>query len=152
MDFIKPFLKPEVIWFFVGVVLLVAEFALPGLIIGFFGVGACVVGVLCLIFDLSLNLQLLLFIVISVVLLVTLRKSVNRIFMGRSRPAESTDTDESEFIGERAVVVEAIAPNAPGKVELHGTQWTAVAEEAIAVGAAVKVIAKENITFKVKSL
>ena len=48
MDFIKDFLKPEVIWCLVGLVLLLLEFILPGLIIFFFGLGAWVVAAVCL--------------------------------------------------------------------------------------------------------
>ncbi|MHC4858277.1 MAG: hypothetical protein ACYTBY_11000 [Planctomycetota bacterium] len=40
MDWIKDFMKPEFIWAMVGLILLLLEFALPGLIIFFFGVGA----------------------------------------------------------------------------------------------------------------
>ncbi len=40
MDAIKDFLSPEVIWFLIGLVLLVLELLLPGLIVGFFGINA----------------------------------------------------------------------------------------------------------------
>ena len=49
LDAIKEFLTPEIIWFLVGLVLLILEFAMPGLIIGFFGVGAWVVAIVCLV-------------------------------------------------------------------------------------------------------
>jgi len=51
-----------------------------------------------------------------------------------------------------AVVVETIAPKAGGKVELHGTNWAAVADAGIPKGTAVEVIGKENLTLKVKVL
>ena len=63
METLKGFLEPEVIWFLVGILLLVMEFMLPGLIIAFFGVGACVVAIVCMFADISLNAQLLIFIV-----------------------------------------------------------------------------------------
>ena len=53
METLKEFLKPELIWFLVGIVLLVMEFVSPGLIIAFFGLGACVVAVVCLFTDIS---------------------------------------------------------------------------------------------------
>ena len=63
---IKDFLTPEVIWFLVGLVLLVMEFMLPGLIIGFFGVGAWIVAIVCLMTDIGINAQLGIFIASSV--------------------------------------------------------------------------------------
>ena len=44
VDWIKDFMKPEIIWVLVGLLLLLMEFAVPGLIIFFFGLGAWVVG------------------------------------------------------------------------------------------------------------
>ncbi|MCK5146879.1 NfeD family protein [bacterium] len=152
MDFLESLLKPEVVWFIVGIVLLVAEFIIPGLIIGFFGAGALIVGLLNLIIPMSLNLQLVLFIIFSLVMLLTLRKSLNRIFMGRSHSAGEHDTEADEFAGERAIVTEQIKPNEPGKVEFHGTQWKAEADVEISKDAHVEVIAKNNITLKVKSI
>ena len=39
-DAIKDYLSPEVVWFLAGLALLILEFAMPGLVIFFFGVGA----------------------------------------------------------------------------------------------------------------
>jgi membrane protein implicated in regulation of membrane protease activity len=69
MDWLNDFLKPELIWFAVGLVLLVAEFIVPGLIIAFFAVGAWIVAGVCLATPISLNAQLGLFIISSVILL-----------------------------------------------------------------------------------
>ena len=72
MDTLRDFLRPEIIWFLVGLVLLVMEFALPGLIIGFFGIGAWIVAAVCLITEIGLNAQLAIFIVSSVLSLLLL--------------------------------------------------------------------------------
>lgn len=152
MDAIKEFLKPEIIWFLVGLALLIMEFALPGLIIAFFGVGACIVAIVCLITDVSLNAQLIIFIIASVLSLVCLRTWLKGIFMGHVKSRQDMTEDIKEFIGERAVVVEKIAPKAGGKVELHGTNWTAEADAEIPEGTAVEVIGKDSLTLKVKVL
>ena len=152
MDAIKEFLKPEIIWFLVGLALLIMEFALPGLIIAFFGVGACIVAVVCLITDIGLNAQLIIFIIASVLSLVCLRTWLKGIFMGHVKSRQDMTEDIKEFIGERAVVVEKIAPKAGGKVELHGTNWTAEADADIPEGTAVEVIGKDSLTLKVKVL
>ena len=48
--------------------------------------------------------------------------------------------------------MEKIRPNIGGKVEFHGTNWNAVADKEIEVGAVVEITGKDNLTLKVKSL
>jgi len=152
MDWLKEFLKPELIWFLVGLLLLLAEFAIPGLIISFFGIGAWIVAGVCLLTDVSLNAQLGIFIGSSVLSLVLLRSWLKGIFMGHVTGKQDLTKDLDEFVGERAVVTQAIVPKRPGKVELHGTNWTAEADTEIAESTAVEVVAKDNLTLKVKAV
>jgi membrane protein implicated in regulation of membrane protease activity len=155
MEQLKEFLRPELIWFLVGLVLLIMEFILPGLIIFFFGVGAWIVAILCLLssyVDGSINAQLIIFIISSVLSLLILRKWVKGVFLGHSGAKQDLKEDINEFIGERAIVVEAITPKAGGKVEFHGTNWEARADGDIAAGAVVEIIDKDNITLKVKAV
>ena len=152
MDTIKDFLQPEIIWFLVGLVLLIFEFILPGLIIAFFGVGAWVVALVCLITDIGINTQLIIFIIASVLSLLCLRKWLKGIFLGHTGSKQNLKENLDEFVGQRAVVKEKIVPKAGGKVEFHGTNWLAQADEEIAEGVMVEIISKDNITLKVKSL
>lgn len=152
LDAIKEFLRPEIIWFLIGLALLIMEFMLPGLIIAFFGVGACVVAMVCLITDISVNVQLIIFIVASVLSLLCLRSWLKGIFIGHVKGRQDIREDLREFVGERAVVIEKIEPRVGGKVELHGTNWTAQADAEIPAGTAVEVIGKDNLTLKVKVL
>ena len=101
LDAIKGFLTPEVIWFLVGLVLLIFEFIMPGLIIGFFGVGAWFVAVVCLINDIGLNTQLALFIASSVLSLVFLRQWLKGIFLGHEGSKQDLTLNLDEFIGQR---------------------------------------------------
>lgn len=152
MGSLGEWVKPELIWFLVGLAMLLWEFAAPGFIIFFFGIGAWIVAVICLIADVSLNLQLGLFIVISVLLLVSLRKWVKKIFMGRITSKESADESAAEFIGRKAVVTKEITPIVNGKVEFRGSTWNAEAEEIIPQGTTVEIIGIDSITLKVKSI
>jgi len=152
MDTIKDFLRPEIIWFLIGLALLIMEFVLPGLIIAFFGVGAWIVALVCLITDIGINTQLIIFIVSSVLSLLFLRKWLKGIFIGHSVSKQDLKEDIEEFIGQKAVVKETIKPKAGGKVEFHGTNWLAEADEEIAVETVVEIVGKENITLKVKTL
>ena len=151
MDTIKDFLKPEIIWFLVGLVLLIMEFVSPGLIIAFFGVGAWIVALVCCITEIGLNTQLIIFIIASVLSLLCLRKWLKGIFMGHSVCKQNLKENLDEFVGQKAVVKEKIVPKAGGKVEFHGTNWLAQADEEIAEGVTVQIISKDNITLKVKT-
>jgi len=150
MDWLKEFLKPELIWFVVGLVLVLGEFIVPGLIIAFFAVGAWIVAVACLITPLSLNAQLGLFIVSSVVLLVGVRRWVKGLFAGFATDRKNANIDLNEYVGQRAVVTSVITPKLAGRVEFHGTHWTAQADEEIAPGTAVKIIDKSGATLAVE--
>jgi membrane protein implicated in regulation of membrane protease activity len=152
MDAIKDFLKPEVIWFAIALVLLILEFVLPGLVIFFFAAGACVVALVCLVTDIGINAQLAIFIVTSVLALLCLRRWLKGIFVGHVTSTQNMTEDLREFVGERAVVKEKITPKLAGKVEFHGTNWAAQADEEIGEGAVVEIIGKNNITLKVKAL
>jgi len=152
MDTIKDFLRPEIIWFLVGLALLIMEFILPGLIIAFFGIGAWVVAIVCLITDIGINTQLIIFIVASVLSLLCLRKWLKGVFLGHTVSRQNLKENLEEFIGQKAVVKEKITPKAGGKVEFHGTNWEAEADEEIAAETVVEIIGKENITLKVKTL
>jgi membrane protein implicated in regulation of membrane protease activity len=152
MDTIKDFLRPEIIWFLIGLALLIMEFVLPGLIIAFFGVGAWIVALVCIITDIGINTQLIIFILASVLSLLCLRKWLKGIFLGHAVSKQNPAENLEEFIGQKAVVKEKITPKAGGKVEFHGTNWEAEADEEIEEGAMVEIIDKDNITLKVKSL
>ena len=155
VDAIKDFLKPELIWFLIGLALLIIEFIIPGLIIGFFGAGAWIVAIVCLFSAYvagSINTQLIIFIIASVLSLLLLRKWLKGMFIGHTKSKQDLTEDLKEFIGERAVVKEKITPKIRGKVEIHGTNWVAESDEEIAEGTVVEIISKENLTLKVKSV
>jgi membrane protein implicated in regulation of membrane protease activity len=152
MDALKDFLRPEIIWFVVGLVLLLLELALPGLIVAFFGVGAWIVAIVCLVRDISLNTQLLIFIGSSILSLLLLRRWLKGIFMGHIVSKQDIRENLEEFVGKKAVVKEKIVPKAGGRVEFHGTDWAAEADVEVPEGAVVEIIGKDNITLKVKAL
>ncbi len=153
MDTLKEFLRPELIWFLVGLVMLLLEFTLPGLIIFFFGVGAWITAAVCFsstyVHD-SINLQLLIFLVSSVLSLMVLRKWLKGIFHGHTDLEQDLTCDMEEFIGQKAFVKIKISPNGSGKIEFHGTDWIAEADEEIEEGTRVEITGKNNLTLKVK--
>ncbi len=153
MNTFADWLKPELIWFIIGFVLLLLEFTAPGLILFFFGVGAWIVSIICFFFGIAINLQLLIFLSSSILLLLLLRKRLKTTFFGRIGAKGSSFDDEIDhFIGEKCVVTKAVTKNVNGRVEFRGTAWNADADEDIPEGTAARIVSKDNITLKIKKL
>lgn len=149
--FLEIISSPILIWFLVGLVLILMEFVIPGLVIVFFGIGAWVVTILVSIFpSMAVWVQLMIFTIFSVTALVLLRRSLKKRFFDENQGAESEKIDD--FIGHTALVEKAIAKNRDGKVTFKGVSWGAIAEEDIPEGASVKIIGKESIRLKVEAL
>lgn len=146
MEIVQDWLNPAILWFLAGLIMLTLEFLMPGLIIFFFGLGALVVAVICFFTDISLNIQMGIFLVASILLLLFLRQWMKRAFAGHLHANGAL----SEFTGKTAVVTHQIDPVAGGRVDLHGISWNAQAEELIPEGTVVEVIGKNNITLTVK--
>lgn len=150
MEQMKEWLRPELVWFVVGIVMLMMEFAIPGLVIVFFGLGALVVAIVCMVANPPVAVQLLIFIVSSLVFLVVLRRWLKSKFFGSDMADPSEAAVLDEFTGKHAVVTAPVKPGIPGKVEFKGTGWTATADEELNVGDHVIILEKDNITLHVK--
>jgi membrane protein implicated in regulation of membrane protease activity len=138
---------PAVIWFLIGLGLLLLELLLPGLVIFFFGAGAWVTALVCALADISLNLQILIFLIASLLGLGLLRKYLKKRFFSR-KEVEAEDQLE-EFIGRKAQVVEDFREGT-GLVEFKGTRWTARSEEPVTKGMWVTIVRIESLTLIVK--
>lgn len=111
------------IWIVAGFALMAAELLLPtGFFLFFFGAGAVVTGALSFFNIPSLFItQGLAFLAFSLLFVIVLRKPLLTKFHFRNhaRPVSS-------LVGQTAVALEAISPREFGKVEMHGTCWSAV--------------------------
>jgi membrane protein implicated in regulation of membrane protease activity len=150
MDFLNELWNPAVVWFITGLLLLLLELAAPGLVLFFFGIGAWVTALLYLTLGINIDLQLIVFVVSSFLLLITLRRYVQKLFKGKTNNTGSNSSES--LVGERGVVITAITPPNRGKVEVHGTNWSAESDLEIASGTTVIVTEQNNIIIKVRSL
>lgn len=144
MDF--TFLKePAMVWFLIGLVLIVSEFAVPGLVIIFFGLGAWAAALALLALDMSLFSQILIFLVVSITTLLVLRK---RFMAVAAQTPDLTD----EFIGKTAAVEERVVKGAYGKVKFKGALRKAETEsdQVIEKGTLVKIVGYESIILRVE--
>lgn len=136
------FSKPEMIWFMIGLVLFLLELVIPGFVIFFFGLGAWVTALVCLIADPGINIQALIFVVVSVLALVGLRKIIaKKFFYSKDNRSEEV---EDEFTGKEAIAITDFGTDKNGKVEFKGTNWKAESAFAIKAGQTVIIIEKEN--------
>ena len=136
-----------VIWFLLGFILFLLEFAVPGLILFFFAIGAWIVAILTFFFDVSLNLQLVIFLGSSILTILLFRKSLKNIMWSRKNATEIED----EFIGKTGKAETFIGPGQNGKVDFKDTSWDAKSDDIIEKGENVTVIGNESILLIVKS-
>ncbi|MGE4285249.1 MAG: NfeD family protein [Phycisphaerae bacterium] len=141
--------SPFFVWMLVGMCLFLLEFAAPGLIVAFFGIGAIITAIITKFADISLTWQIFWFIFFSVASLVLLRNTFKKIFYGDKKAGELRDLDDAGAIGKIVTVTEKITPEIPGKVEFQGTSWSASADEVIEAGERVVIKAQENLMLTV---
>lgn len=141
------FLSVKWFWLYAGALLMLLEMLAPGFVVFFFGLAAATVGLLLFVADLSATAQVALFTAFSVAYLVGLRRFMKALFMGETAASQALG---SEFAGRLGRVVEAIRPEAPGRVLVGDAEWTATAAESLAAGAAVRVVAQRNLTLTVE--
>jgi membrane protein implicated in regulation of membrane protease activity len=134
--------RPELIWFLIGLGLFLLELLLPGFVIFFFGVGAWITALLCLVANPGVNLQIIVFAATSVLSLILLRRMLQRRFF--STKEELSEGIEDEFTGREAVASTDLAPGARGKVDFKGTTWDAESKTAIKKGETVIIRSKNS--------
>jgi inner membrane protein len=153
MENFKELLTPELIWCIVGIIMLMVEFVVPGFVIFFFGIGALFVALLCfLTTSLSINAQLIIFLVSSILFLIVLRRWFKAIFRGFFGSKNKMPINKKYNVGETATVTEKITPYEKGKIEFHGSMWSAESNREIAKGTTVVITEQNNLTFKVKPI
>ena len=138
-------------WIIAALVLMAAEFIVPGGIIFFLGAGCLVVaGALWLGLVTTWVNTLTLFFIASLALILSLRSFFTR-FAGGDYSQANTD-EIIDDLDEIAVVLEPIGPGEDvGSINFRGTTWRALGNgQKIATGAKVKIVARDNITYIVE--
>lgn len=145
------FISGYAFWLLLGLVLLISEFFIPGLIAAFFGLGALAVGILTLTGVITtLPIQLLCFGLISLVALFGLRKHCARWLRGAVGERGDGDLDDIGLLGSRVVVLTDFVDGV-GTVQLNGTKWDAEAADVLSAGDSAWVIALNGIVLRVSS-
>jgi membrane protein implicated in regulation of membrane protease activity len=125
--------SPWLIWFLAGIAVMLAELVVPGFVILFFGVGCWGAAAAAFLAPGAYSAQVLVFLIVSVASLLTLRKVAMRVFVGGSEGPESDDLGNVP-IGARITLDQDLEAGRTGRVRFRGTLWDAVAEERIPAG------------------
>ncbi len=126
-------------WWAVAAVLLVFEMLLPGVVFMFVAAGAAAAGFFLLVVPgLSLELQLFVFGLVSVISAVVLRPTLKRLQRGRAQD-ETINARGSSLVG-RTIVLDAPILNGRGRVRIDDGSWTVTGPDMVA-GARVRVTA-----------
>ncbi len=144
--------SPELIWFLVGLALVLSEFMLPGIILVFFGLGAWVTAVTSWIgLTPGWSSQLLTFAIASVVLLILLRRWFRNRFIGYVGDDHGLDDNIDEFKGANVLVTADIHPEHDnGAVEFKGARWKARSSSSIAANQRAEIVSVDGIALVVK--
>lgn len=144
--------SPVLIWFLIGLALVLSEFMLPGIILVFFGVGAWVVALTTWIgLTGGWTSQLLVFAVSSILLLVMLRRWFRARFFGHKTGEQDPSDNLDDLTGVQVTVTETVSA-AGGRVEYKGAAWSARSKANIPAGSRAVVVAVDGITLVVKTL
>ncbi len=140
---------PASLWILIGILLILSEFALPGVIAVFFGLAALVVGLLLYLnVPIELPGQILLFGVLAALLLLVARRRLTPWFRGKSE----TGGLGSEVlpVGTRAVAQTDFA-RGQGVVVLNGVRWNAESPDPIHAGDPVWLTGRQGLVLQVSA-
>lgn len=134
------------IWMVSFIVLTLIEIFTINLVTIWFAIGALVSFFISLCTE-NIGLQILIFIVISLITLLFTKKAVNKI-----KDKEMVPTNLDRVIGQIGIVTENIKPLEPGEVKVDGKKWTAIADEEIDINDEVKILSINGVKLKVEKI
>ena len=141
------------IWLAFGLVLVIAEFILPGLVAVFIGMGAMTVALLLHLQVIeSLPSQFITFFISSMTYIFTLRFLVVR-FYPSDREVQNIN-EVSYELGRIVTVSTQISPNSEGRVSIGESTWQARGKDGqlFEEGTEVRIAGRDNITWLVEKV
>lgn len=141
-------IPPETIWLAMGVILVLLELVIPGLIIIFFGAGALITAATTWIgLTETLTSQVLTFTGSSIALLLLVRFLLKKLKQNKSEDTTNLNIE----LGKMVDVIEMIEPNKTGgKVRYQGADWNARCNGTAVPGDSVRITGCDNLTLIVE--
>jgi membrane protein implicated in regulation of membrane protease activity len=135
------------LWFIGAFILFIIEIITPGTAVSIWFCFGCLVSMILALFNVPLQVQIWVFVIVSFLSLFLLRKlALSKIAV------KPVPTNTDRVIGREAIVAEKIPANKQvgGRVLVDGTDWAAVCDEEVAIGKTVTVEAIEGVKLVVK--
>ena len=133
-------------WMVIFLVLVFIELITVNLVTIWFAIGAMVSFLLTYFTD-SVTIQIIAFIVVSLISLLLTRGIVNKL---KDSKVEATNLDR--VIGKIGIVTEEITKLEPGEVKVDGKKWSAISPKKISVGSKVEILSIDGVKLKVKEV
>ena len=135
-------------WWALAAVLLVLEMMLPGIVFLFLAIGAAASGAFLLVVaDLSLELQLFVFAIVSVASAVVLRPTLKR--LQQTRVGEASLNARGDSLVGKTIVLDQPILGGQGRVKLGDGSWTVTGPDMVA-GTRVRVAAVNGTELRVE--
>ncbi len=113
------------IWFIVGTILILLEFATPTFVLVFFGLGAWGAALTAYLYP-GTPQEIIVFIIITCLSLFLLRNRLKNIFTGFKGGQQKNPLTESfAYLGKQATVKKTISPDIEGEIFVGGSFWRA---------------------------
>jgi len=125
--------SPWLVWFLAGIAIMLAELAVSGFVIIFFGLGCWGASVVAFFSTNDYSAQVAVFVIVSVASLMTLRRVAMRVFVGCSEGQETEDLGNVP-LGARITLNQDMEAGQVGRVRFRGTMWDAISEDRIPAG------------------
>lgn len=136
------------VWLTLGLILAALEMLVPGVYLIWLALAAIATGVLTFAFDLSVPMQVVDFVFLSLIAAFSAKRLL------RDRPIESADPlmnrRGARLVGESALVVSAIA-HGSGRVRIGDSEWNVRGPD-VASGERVRIVGSEGATLLVEPL
>jgi len=126
---------PWMIWIAIGVICMIIEIFTPGFLFLSFGLGAILTGLITLT-HIKFWAQLVIYIVITFILFLNLRKLSKRL------TKETIPTNVDALMGKKGFVIEQIPINGKGYVKIGGEEWSAISQDETMIEVNQKILVK----------
>lgn len=137
------------IWALLGVVLVLAEFAMPGVVLLFFGVAALLIAVaLWAGVEMSVNVQILIFGALAIGLVAGARERVKTWFYGKSEHAR--EGVETLAPGTQVTALSDFVDGA-GLVSYRGARWNAECADPVISGQRLWIVGRRSLVLEVSA-
>ncbi|EMN47516.1 nodulation efficiency protein NfeD [Leptospira interrogans str. L1207] len=148
LDFISNL--PTTLWIGGGVLLVLAEFFIPGTFVAFLGTSGIITAIIVYFFDISIGWQFGLWVFLSTLLIYVGSTTIRKIF-----PAQIEHSiPKNDEVGKLVLVVKDIlVERKGGRILFQGVEWDAISKKSrIPKGNKARILSRDNLTFFVEPL